>query len=242
VPAMDPGAGAPGTFVGPEPHALASGMAHAAETAPASAAPLTETVGSGALPTAVDATAHQLASIQPMLDSTGHTGLAIGTTIQPSADAGIPALGTSPPHIDLPPLDPMLLRYVGLAGFIALMLQAAGRWTNAVSSCGVPTRLALRNFRLLPCLAVSSGERVATAALAVASGRPSGLAGRSAIRSGSGTPSANAPTRRSPKVAGASVSRSAAGQMFEVLVLAVLVAVNVVLLSVRDAFRRENRG
>jgi hypothetical protein len=215
----------------------------AAEAAAAPAAHITETVsGSGALPTGIDATAHQLASAQPLLDSTAHTGVAMGTTIQPGAEAGIPALGTSGPHIDLPPLDPMLLRYVGLAGFIALTLQAAARWTNAVSSCGIPTRLALRNFRLLPCLAVSSGERVATAALAVASGRPSGLAGRSASRSGSGTRSASAPTRRSPKVAGASVSRSSAGQILEVMVLAVLVVVNVVLFSVRDVFRREDRG
>jgi hypothetical protein len=215
----------------------------AAEAPAAPAEHITETVsGSGALPTGIDATAHQLASAQPLLDSTAHTGVAMGTTIQPGAEAGIPALGTSGPHLDLPPLDPMLLRYVGLAGFIALTLQAAARWTNAVSSCGIPTRLALRNFRLLPCLAVSSGERVATAALAVASGRPSGLAGRSASRSGSGTRSASAPTRRSPKVAGASVSRSSAGQILEVMVLAVLVVVNVVLFSVRDVFRREDRG
>jgi len=30
--------------------------------------------------------------------------------------------------------------------------------------------------------------------------------------------------------------------MFEIMLLAVLVAINVVLISVRDVFRRENRG
>jgi hypothetical protein len=162
--------------------------------------------------------------------------------MQPSVDAGVPALGTTGPHIDLPPLDPMLLRYVGLAGFVALTLQAVARWTSAASSCGVPTPLALRNFRLLPYLAVSSGERVASAAIAMATGKPSGLAGRSAMRTGAGRTTATEPRRPSTKVAGVTGSRSAAGHMLEIMVLALLVAFNVVLLSVRDVFRRENRG
>jgi hypothetical protein len=223
------------------PPAALPEAAHAADTGTAAVAHVPEALaGTGSLPSAVDATAHQLGSAPPLFESAAHTGAAIGTTIQPTPDAGISAVGSGGPHIDVPPLDPMLLRYVGLAGFIALTLQAAARWTSAASSCGVPTRLALRNFRLLPCLAVSSGERMAHAALAVASGKPSGLAGTSATRTGPGKPAANPPTR--PSVAGAAASRSAAGHMVEILVLAVLVAFNVVLISVRDVFRRENRG
>src|SRR5207249_5512198 len=237
------GGGAAGAVAGNATQALASGTNPAADAGASTASHLTEPVtGSGSLPAAIDATAHQFASASAMLDGTAHTGVAIGTTIQPDGDAGIPALSAGGPHIDVPPLDPMLLRYVGLAGLFALTLQAAARWTTAVSSCGVPTRLALRNLRLLPCLAVSSGERVATAALAVATGKPSGLAGRSAIRRGLGRHSATAPTRPTTKVAGSSGSRSGAGQMFEIMLLAVLVAINVVLISVRDVFRRENRG
>jgi hypothetical protein len=237
------GGGAAGAAAGNATQALADGGTHAAEAGASTASHLTDAVtSSGPLPVAVDATAHQLASAPAILDGTAHTGVAIGTTTQLGGDAGIPALGGGGPHIDLPPLDPMLLRYMGLAGFLALSLQAAVRWTNAVSSCGVPTRLALRNFRLLPCLAVSSGERVASAALAVASGKPSGLAGGSAIRRSFARPSAGAPTRPTAKVAGASSSRSGAGHMFEIMLLAVLVAINVVLISVRDVFRRENRG
>jgi hypothetical protein len=214
--------------------------AHAAAASAAPAPPGTDLAAGAGPPPAFEAAAHQLAATQPALEGT-HTGLAIGTTIQGGGDPAMPALSGGGTHIDLPPLDPMLLRYVGLAGFLALSLQAAARWTNAVSSCGVPTPLALRNFRLLPCLVVSSGERLADATVSLVSRTPSGPPARSVLHSGFGRRSASPEARSHGEAARTPASRSGASQLFEVVVLAALLAVNFVLISLRDVLRRETR-
>jgi hypothetical protein len=138
----------------------------------------------------------------------------------------------------LPPLDPIYLRYVGLAGLVGLTMQAAARWATAVGGCGAPTRLALRQFSLLPCVAVGSVERMAHAALAV--GSTSGTAGqtRTRDRSPRGSRAKSLPVGRTTM--GPGRAGSAASQMVEIVILTTLVLLNFVLIAIRDTFRRNN--
>jgi hypothetical protein len=150
------------------------------------------------------------------------------------------AAGSGGIDLGLAPLDPTYLRYVGLAGLAALTMQAAARWAAAVGGCGVPTRLALKQFSLLPCLAVGSVERMAHAALAVGSGSTSGTAGQTTTRDRSPRgprPESFPADRTTMGPAGAS---SAARQVVEIVLLTALVLLNLVLVSIRDTFRRNN--
>ena len=151
------------------------------------------------------------------------------------------AAGSGGIDLGLPPLDPTYLRYVGLAGLVGLTMQAAARWAAAVGGCGVPTRLALRQFSLLPCLAVGSVERMAHAALAVGSGSTSGTAGQTTTRGRSprGPRAESFPADRTT-MGPAGASSGAARQVVEIVLLTALVLLNFVLVAIRDTFRRNN--
>jgi hypothetical protein len=168
-------------------------------------------------------------------------GAVIAGGIDGSAATAASTAGSGGIHLSVPSLDPTYLRYVGLAGLMGLMIQSAARWAEAAGGCGVPTRLALRQFRLLPCMAVGSVERMAHAALAVGSGSTSGTAGHSATRSRSvrGGSRAQAAPAGSGTVAHTG-SGSGATQIVEVVLVTALVLLNFVLLAIRDTFRRNN--
>jgi hypothetical protein len=181
------------------------------------------------------------ASTHPAVEGTAHAGALMGTGIDGSAATAASAAGSGGLHQSVPPLDPTYLRYVGLAGLMGLMIQSAARWAEAAGGCGVPTRLALRQFRLLPCMAVGSVERMAHAALAVGSGSTSGTAGHSATRSRSVRRALR--PQASPAGRGTLVptgSGSGATKIVEAVVLTALVLLNFVLFAIRDTFRRNN--
>jgi hypothetical protein len=209
------------------PQALADGM---------------ETAGAGN--EAIGSMPHELssalaASAHPAVDGSAHAGPALATGIDDTAATAVSAAGSGGLHLSLPPLDPTYLRYVGLAGLVGLTLQAAARWAEAAGGCGVPTRLALRQFRLLPCMAVGSVERMAHAALAVGSGSTSDTAGQTMTRSTSPHGSrAESPADR--RTMGPGRLGSAATQVLEIVMLTALVLLNLVLVAIRDTFRRNN--
>jgi hypothetical protein len=181
------------------------------------------------------------ASTHPAVEGTAHAGALIGTGIDGSAATAASAAGSGGIDLSLPPLDPTYLRYVGLAGLMGLMIQSAARWAEAAGGCGVPTRLALRQFRLLPCMAVGSVERMAHAALAVGSGSTSGTAGHAATRSRSVRRALR--PQASPAGRGTLVptgSGPGATKIVEAVVLTALVLLNFVLFALRDTFRRNN--
>jgi len=225
-------AAAPGTGIVPvETHSLADGMGIA---------------GSGN--EAISSMPHDFSSAlasstHPAIEGTAHAGVLMGPGIDGSAATAASAAGSGGIHLSVPPLDPTYLRYVGLAGLVGLTMQAAARWAEAAGGCGVPTRLALRQFRLLPCMAVGSVERMAHAALAVGSGSTSGTAGHAATLS---RPFRGAPRpQASPAGRGTVVptgSGSGAMMLVETVVLTALVLLNFVLLAIRNTFRRHNGG
>jgi hypothetical protein len=181
------------------------------------------------------------ASTHHAFEGSAHAGPLMATGIDDAAATAASAAGSGGVDLSLPPLDPTYLRYVGLAGLVGLTMQAAARWVEAAGGCGVPTRLALRQFRLLPCMAVGSVERMAHAALAVGSGSTSGTAGQTATRSRSprgGSRSGSSPAAR--KTMAPSGPSSGATQVVEIVLVTALVLLNFVLLAIRDTFRRNN--
>jgi hypothetical protein len=237
------------TPVGDATQRVADQTAQASGAVAAAAQRLVETIANADSWTApIGATTHQLASTvgavaQPALEGSAHAGTVVASTVESGADAAVSAVGSGGLDFDLPPLDPAYLRYLGLAGAISLTMQAAARWANAAGGCGVPTRLALRQFRLLPCVAFSSAERLTNAGLAVtsAAGTMSGWGGRSV----SPTPAqAGRATNGAPGLDGATAaqpgSSSGAIHMAQILLLTALVALNGVLLAIRNAVRRKH--
>jgi hypothetical protein len=190
--------------------------------------------------------AHELASTltastHPGVEGVGHAGALLTTGVDGTAATAATAAGSGGFDLGLPPLDPTYLRYVGLAGLVGLTMQTAARWASAVGGCGVPTRLALRQFSLLPCAAVGSVERMAHAALAVGSGSTSGTAGQTTTSDRSPRRSRAAksfPGRTTMGPAGA--GSAAARQVVEIVILTALVLLNFVLIAIRDTFRRNN--
>jgi hypothetical protein len=215
--------------------------------APAGAQSLADGMGTASFGNeAIGSMPHELASAlaastHPAVDGSAHAGPVLTTGIDDTAATAVSAAGSGDVHLSLPPLDPTYLRYVGLAGLVGLTMQAAARWAQAAGGCGVPTRLALRQFRLLPCMAVGSVERMAHAALAVGSGSgsASGTAGQTTTRSTSPRGSrAESPADR--RTMGPGRPGSAATQVVEIVVLTALVLLNLVLVAIRDTFRRNN--
>ena len=221
--------------------ALATGIDHAG--APSLAEGMV-TAGSGN--EAIGSMAHELASTlaastHPAVEGTAHAGGLMSTGIDGSAASAASAAGSGGIDLSLPILDPTYLRYVGLAGLVGLTMQSAARWAEAAGGCGVPTRLALRQFRLLPCVAIGSVERVAHAALAVGAGSTSGTAGQTSTRSRSprgGSRSESFPAARTTMAP--SRPSSGATQVVEIVLVTALVLLNFVLLAIRDTFRRNN--
>jgi len=237
------------TTVGDATQRVADQTAQASGAVAAAAQRLVDTIANAdSLTAPIGATTHQLASTvgaaaQPALEGSAHAGTVVASTVESGAGAAVSAVGSGGLDFDLPPLDPAYLRYLGLAGAISLTMQAAARWANAAGGCGIPTRLALRQFRLLPCVAFSSAERLTNAALAVTSapGTISGWGGRSV----SPTPApAGRATNGAPGLDGATAaqpgSSSGAIHMAQILLLTALVALNGLLLAIRNAVRREH--
>jgi hypothetical protein len=237
------------TTVGHATEPLADPTAQAAGAVAAAAQRVVDTLTNPDHLTApIGATAHQLASsvgtaAQPALEAGAHAGTVVGATVDSGADAAISAAGSGGGlHLDLPPLDPAYLRYVGLAGVLGLTMQAAARWANAAGGCGLPTRLALRQFRLLPCLAFSSAEGLTDTVLAVASVPKtiSGTAGQSVNRTGSAQGAATHRTKGPSRAEAEPGSSSGAVRLAQILLMTGLVALNIVLLAIRERFRRNN--
>jgi len=194
------------------------------------------TAGSG--DEAIGSIQHELvsaltASTHPGVEGVAHAGTLMSTGIDGTSATAASVAGSGGFDLSLPPLDPTYLRYVGLAGLVGLTMQAAARWATAVGGCGAPTRLALRHFSLLPCVAIGSVERMTHAALAVGSGSTSGTAGQTTTRDRS-FPAG--PTTMGPAGAGSAAAR----QVVEIVILSVLVLLNFVLIAIRDTFRRNN--
>jgi hypothetical protein len=181
------------------------------------------------------------ASTHAGVEGVAHTGALMTTGLDGNAATAATTAGSGGFDLGLPALDPTYLRYVGLAGLVGLTMQAAARWATAVGGCGVPTRLALRQFSLLPCVAVGSVERMAHTALAVGSGSSSGTAGQATTRDGSprGSRAKSFPADRAT-MGPAGASSAAARQLVEIVILTALVLLNFVLIAIRDTFRRNN--
>lgn len=207
--------------------------------------PLAQTLGASAhsLTAALGDVSQQFgeaAATHPAVEGTAHAGTVIAAGIDSGATAAASAAGSGGMPVDLPPLDPTTLRYLGLAGLVVLTMQAAVRWTNAAGGCVVPS-LALRQFRLLPCMAVGSIERLAHTALAVGAGPSSaGTAGQSASRSR--LPRAGSRTEPSSgnRATARDGSSSGAIQAVQIVLLTALILVNVILVAIRDTVRRNN--
>jgi hypothetical protein len=160
----------------------------------------------------------------------------------PGVSTGAAGGHSSAIHMLLP-LDANTFRYAGLIALAALLARTFSRWSDSAGGCALAARAALAQFRLLPCPRLSPGGAVALVAVRFGEAHSAatsrlGAGGRRQVRRGRAAALPRG-ARKDRVTAAPAVSQHDHSSLLsglEVAVLAILVALNIALLTVRNVF------